>query len=150
MDIGEGNSNSNVRSAIEYGGYPNANSTPSSVTAGDSLKGVPGNRGSSIFDALNTRSSQDSNDTATTYAQYLASGTGNGRRIVTVAIGGTWSGNGNNANTPVLGFANFFLNVSYSGTSGPICATYIGPGSLNGTSSGGADGTKLYSVMLYQ
>lgn len=150
VDIGEGNSNSNVRTAIEYGGYPNANSSPSSISTGDSLKGVPGNRGTSIFDALNTRAGQDSNDTATTYSDYIASGTGNGRRIVTVAIAGAWSGNGNNAHTSVIGFANFFLGPSYSGTSGPICATYIGPASLNGNGSGGTDGTKVYSVMLYQ
>jgi hypothetical protein len=150
VDIGEGNSNSNVRTAIEYGGYPNANSTPSSVSAGDSLKGVPGNRGTSIFDALANRVAQDSNVSAATYSDYIASGTGNGRRIVTVAIGGAWSGNGNNAHTTVLGFANFFLDTTYSGSSGPICATYIGPASLNGNGSGGSDGTKVYSVMLFQ
>jgi Flp pilus assembly protein TadG len=150
VDIGEGNSNSNVRTAIEWGGYPNANSTPSSLYAGESLGGVPGNRGTSIFDSLNARAEQDSNDTSTTYADYVASGTGNGRRIVTVAIGGTWSGSGNNAQTTVLGFANFFLNTSYSGTSGPICATYIGPASMNGNGSGASDGTKIYSVNLFQ
>ena len=150
VDIGEGNSNSNVRTAIMYGTYPNANSNPSSVSAGDTLGGVPGNRGTSIFDALDSRAGQDSNDTSTTYSDYIASGTGNGRRIVTVAIAGPWSGNGNNAHTTVLGFANFFLAPSYSGTSGPICATYIGPASMNGNGSGGTDGTKIYSVMLYQ
>jgi hypothetical protein len=150
VDIGEGNSNSNVRNAIEYGGYPNPNSNPSSLATGNSLGGVPGNRGSSIFDALNTRAQQDSNDTATTYAAYEASGTGNGRRIVTVAIGGAWSGNGNNASTTIVGFANFFLLPSYSGSSGAICAVYIGPASANGNSSGGTDGTKIYSTMLYQ
>lgn len=150
VDIGEGNSNSNVRTAIVWGGYPNANSNPSSISTGDSLSGVPGNRGTSIFDSLAARSAQDSNDTSTTYADYLASGTGNGRRVVTVAIAGAWSGNGSNAHTPVLGFANFFLNPTYSGTSGPICATYIGPASLNGNGSGGSDGTKVYSVMLFQ
>ena len=150
VDIGEGNSNSNVRSAIEYGGYPNANSSPSSLATGNTLGGVPGNRGSSIFDALSTRAAQDSNDTATTYAAYEASGTGNGRRIVTVAIGGAWSGNGNNASTTIVGFANFFLLPTYSGSSGAICAVYIGPASLNGNGSGGTDGTKVYSVMLYQ
>ena len=93
---------------------------------------------------------QDTDDTSTNYADYMASGTGNGRRIVTVAIGGTWSGNGNNASTPVLGFANFLLNTTYSGTSGPICATYIGPGDLNGYASAGTDSTKVYSNMLYQ
>jgi Flp pilus assembly protein TadG len=150
VDVGEGNSNANVRTAIEYGGYPNANSTPSSVATGDSLKGVPGNRGTSIFDALAIRAGQDTNDTATTYAAYLSSGTGNGRRVVTVAIGGTWSGNGNNAHTPVLGFANFFLNTTYSGTSGPICATYIGPADINGSGTGGTDGTKYYVNFLYK
>ena len=150
VDIGEGNSNSNVRSAIEYGGYPNPGSTPSSVSTGDTLKGVPGNRGTSIFDALDGRASQDTDTSSTTWAQYKSTGTGNGRRIVTVAIGGAWSGNGNNAHTTVLGFANFFLENSYSGTSGPICATYIGPGDLTGNGSGASDGTKVYSNMLYQ
>ena len=150
VDIGEGNSNSNVRTAIEYGGYPNPDSSPSSVSAGDSLKGVPGNRGTSIFDALANRAAQDTDDSSTTWAQYKAAATGNFRRVVTVAIASAWSGNGNNAHTTVLGFANFFLDASYSGTSGPICATYIGPGDLNGNGSGGTDGTKIYSNMLYQ
>lgn len=150
VDIGEGNSNSNVRTAIEYGGYPNANSSPSSVSTGDSLKGVPGNRGTSIFDALRIRAEQDTDLTSLTWAAYQASGTGNGRRVVTVAIAGPWSGSGNNAHTTVLGFANFLLEPIYAGTSGPICATYIGTGDLNGMGSGGSDGTKVYSVMLYQ
>jgi Flp pilus assembly protein TadG len=150
VDIGEGNSNSNVRDAILSGGYPNANSNPSSLAAGNTLGGVPGNRGSSIFDALNTRAGQDTDDTSTTYAQYVASGTGNDRRVVTVAIAGTWNGSGSNASTPILGFANFFLNTSYSGTSGGICATYIGPANSTGSSSGGTDGTKIYTNVLYQ
>jgi Flp pilus assembly protein TadG len=150
VDIGEGNSNANVRVAIQYGGYPNANSFPSSVSTGDSLSGVPGNRSTSIFDALANRAAQDTNDTSTTYAQYKASGTGNGRRIVTVAIAGTWSGHGTNVSMPVLGFANFLLEPTYSGTSGPICATYIGPGDLTGAGSGGTDGASVYSNVLYQ
>ena len=150
VDIGEGNGTSGIRPAIEYGGYPNANSTPSSITAGMNLVSDPGNRGSSIFGALSNRVNQDTDITSTTWDQYKASGTGNGRRVVTVAMVGTWSGQGHNANAPVLGFANFFLNSSYSGSSGPICATYIGPGSLTGTSSGGTDGTKIYSNILYQ
>ena len=150
VDIGEGNSNNNVRTAIEWGGYPNANSNPSSVGTGNLIDGVPGNRGTSIFDALAARAAQDTNDTSTTYMDYMDSGTGNGRRIVTVAIAGTWSGNGNNASTPVLGFANFLLNTTYSGTSGPICATYIGPGDPNGYASAGTDSTKVYTNMLYQ
>jgi hypothetical protein len=150
VDIGEGDSNSNVRNAILYGGYPNANSSPSSVSAGDALGSVPGNRGTSIFDALNARAQQDTDDSSTTWAQYKADGTGNGRRVVTVAIGAQWSGNGANASTPIFGFANFLLDTSYSGTSGPICATYIGPGNTSGTSSGATDSTQVYSDVLYQ
>ncbi len=150
VDIGEGNSNSNVRTAITSGGYPNANSNPSSIATGDTVNGVPGNRGSSIFSALQSRVDQDTDTTSTTYSQYLSNGTGNGRRVVTVMVAGTWSGNGSNASTPVLGFANFFLETTYSGSSGPICALYIGPGDLNGNASGGTDSTKVYSNVLYQ
>jgi Flp pilus assembly protein TadG len=150
VDVGEGNGNSAVRTSIEYGGFPNANSTPSSVAAGDTLSSVPGNRGTSIFSSLTTRARQDTDDVSLTYALYKSTGTGNGRRIVTVSIAGTWSGNGANASTPVLGFANFFLDVNYSGSSGPICATYIGPGDLTGSGSGGSDGTKVYSNVLYK
>ena len=150
VDIGEGNGNSNVRTAITSGGYPNANSSPSSISAQDTIGGVPGNRGSSIFDALQSRVDQDTDTTSTTYAQYQSGGTGNGRRVVTVIIGGTWSGNGANASTPVLGFANFFLESTYSGNSGPICALYIGPANLSGNSSGGSDSTKVYTNVLYK
>jgi len=150
VDIGEGNSNSNVRSAIISGGYPNANSNPSTLAVGNTLSGVPGNRGSSIFDALRARAQQDTDDISTTYEQYKAAGTGNGRRVVTVAIAGTWNGNGSNAQTPILGFANFFLDTNYVGTSGGICATYIGPANTTGSSSGGTDGTKIYTNILYQ
>ena len=150
VDIGEGNGTSGIRPAIEFGGYPNPNSTPSSVNVGDSLISDPGNRGASIFGAINNRSAQDTDTTSATYADYKSAGTGNGRRIITVAVVGTWSGSGHNANAPVLGFANFFLDPSYSGTSGPICATYIGPGDLTGKGSGGTDGTKVYSNFLYQ
>ena len=71
-------------------------------------------------------------------------------RVITVAIAGTWSGHGANAATPALGFANFFLNTTYSGTSGAICATYIGPGNLSGSSSGASDSTKIYTNVLYK
>ena len=150
VDIGEGNSNSNVRTAIINGGYPNANSSPSSVGAGDTLGGVPGNRGSSIFDALATRAAEDTDDTSASYSQYKTGGTGNGRRVVTVAVAGTWSGNGANASTTIVGFANFFLSTSYSGTSGAICAAYIGPANMNSPGAGGTDGTKVYANYLYQ
>jgi Flp pilus assembly protein TadG len=149
-DLGQGNGNSSLRGVIVYGGYPNSGSTPSSVYAGMSLSGVPGNRGTTIFDSLAERAAQDTDDVSTTYATYIAGGTGNGRRIITTPIGdpSTWSGNGNGSET-VLGFANFFLDPSYSGSSGAICATYIGPANMNGLSGGGSDGTKIYYNVLF-
>jgi Flp pilus assembly protein TadG len=152
VDLGQGNGNSSLRAAIEYGGYPNASSSPSSVSVGTVLGGVPGNRGASIFGAMSTRASQDTDIASTTWAQYQSSGTGNGRRIVTAPIvdPATWAGNGANANATVVGFGNFLIDPSYSGSSGPICATYIGPGDLTGTGSGGTNGTTVYSNILYQ
>src|SRR5262249_13423476 len=43
IDLGQGNGNSALTNLIVYGGYPNADSTPSSVSAGMYLNGVPGN-----------------------------------------------------------------------------------------------------------
>ncbi len=151
VDIGQGNSNSNLRTAITFGTYPNSSSSPSSLYVGMTLGGVPGNRGSSIFDALQDRVDQDTDTSSTTYAQYQTTGTGNGRRIITVPIANpnTWSGNGNGT-AVVVGFANFFLHTSYSGTSGPICAYYVGPANLNGSSSGRTDSTKIYYNVLYR
>jgi hypothetical protein len=150
VDIGEGNSNANVQTAITYGGWPNANSTPSSVSTGNIEQGVPGNRGTSIDTGLNNRVALDTDPNSLTYAAYEALGQGNGRRIITVMVAGTWAGTGSNVDTPVLGFANFFLQPSYSGSSGPLCATYIGPGTINGSSSGATDSTKIYTNVLFQ
>jgi Putative Tad-like Flp pilus-assembly len=154
VDIGEGNGTSGIRDAIVNGGYPNPDSNPSSVGAGTVLYQNPGNRGSSIFSALSTRSDQDTDQVSTTWAQYQSAGIGNGQRVVTVPIGdpSTWTGHGSNYNVTVVGFGNFLLDPasSISGSSGPICATYIGPGNLNGNASGGTNGANVYSVKLYE
>ena len=154
VDLGQGNGNSSLRGVIVYGGYPNPSSTPSSVSAGMYLGGVPGNRGSSIFDATAQRSAQDPNQTSTTWSDYKSAGLGNGRRIITVAINDPSKTVccGNNSAYWIIGFANFLLDpsVNISGSSGPICATYIGPGNLNGASSGAINSQVLYSNFLYQ
>ncbi len=157
VNIGQGNATSAIRSAIEYGGYPNSSSTPSTLYAGEDLGQDPGNKGSSIFDALAARSEQDPDQTDLTVPAYetsLLAGTANGRRIVTAPImdPSTWSGNGNNANATMIGFGNFLLDpgATIEGSSGPICATYIGPADINGVGSGGSDGTKIYVNFLYQ
>ena len=160
VDLGQGNGNNNLRKAIVYGGWPNALSIPSEVDSGDVLNDVTGNRGSSIFDALAERSAQDPDQTSLTWTQYQALqvansvNRGNNRRIITAAINNPAlaAGHGANGTVTVIGFGNFLLDpsVTISGSSGPICATYIGLASLSGDGSGGTDGTKFYSVALFK
>src|ERR1700674_1116887 len=84
VDIGEGKATSAIRSAIEYGGYPNSSSTPSTLYSGEDLFQDPGNKGQSIFAALAARSNQDPDQTDTTVSAYeaaLLAGRANGRRV---------------------------------------------------------------------
>lgn len=148
VNIGQGGTTNSVRNAVTYSSYPNSSAQPATVTAGDTLFTASGSR-STIFGALSDRASQDSDDASSNWAEYRVAGLGNGRRVITVPVAGTWTGTGNSAQTTVLGFANFFLKTQYEG-SGSICATYIGPGNLNGAVTGGTDGTKVYSLTLYQ
>ena len=154
VNLGQGDGTSNLRKAIVFGGWPNALSTPSEVDSGDTINDVSGNRGTSIFDALAERSNQDPDQTSRTWEQYKAAKTGNGRRVVTVAVNNPAlaSGSGSNGTVTVIGFANFLLDpaATISGSSGPICATYIGPGNLAGSGSGGTSGNDIYTVVLYK
>jgi len=161
VDLGQGNGTSNLRKAIVFGGYPNEFTVPSSLAAGDSIEGVPGNRANPSGDALGERFGQDIDQTSLTLAQYQASltaGTANGRRIVTSLIDdpNLSSGTGANYTIKAIGFGNFLLYPSsyyingFPGGSGEYCAIYIGPASTSGVSSGGTDGTSLYQVMLFR
>jgi Flp pilus assembly protein TadG len=154
VDIGQGEGTSNLRTAIVYGGYPNSLSVPSVIDTGDQLGDVTGNRGASIFSALGERSLQDPDQTSLTWEQYKAAGTGNYRRVVTVAINdpALAGGNGSNGHVTVIGFANFLLDpgLTIAGSSGPICGTYIGPGNLNGSGAAATDATVVYSTALFQ
>jgi len=95
---------------------------------------------------------EDTDTTSTTYAQYLASGTGNAERVVFVPVN---SGPPNYTN---LGFAGFFLlNASYySGLGGndSACAEYIGTyvqGAAGQQVSGLAPGgSGAFHIKLYQ
>jgi len=62
------------------------------------------------------------------------------------------AGHGANGTVTVIGFGNFLLDPAntISGSSGPICATYIGVANLSGDASGGTDGTKFYAVALFK
>ena len=154
VNLGQGTGTSNLDKAIIYGGYPNSLSVPSVVDSGDNLFDVPGNRGSSVFTSLAARSAQDPDQTSLTWDAYKTAGIGNDRRIVTAAINNPAlaSGNGSNGTVTIIGFGNFLLDpaATISGSSGPICATYIGPANLEGSGSGVTDGTTVYTIALFR
>src|SRR5262249_2887446 len=154
IDLGQGQGASDLTQVIEYGGYPNASSTPSYVTANMWIGDIPGNKATKVQDAVADRSAQDTDQTSTTNPRDRAAGTGNGRRIVTAPVDDPTlaTGSGNNGQSWIIGFGNFLLDpsVTINGSSGPICATYIGPANGNGFGSGGSDSTKVYMTILYQ
>jgi hypothetical protein len=101
------------------------------IYIGDQVPMVGGGR-TTEGDALNVRVLEDSNTSANTFAEYLSSGNGNGRRIVGLPI--------NSGPTVVapyddtfiaVGVGAFFLKPAgvYSALTGhdPFCAEYIGP-----------------------
>jgi Flp pilus assembly protein TadG len=101
------------------------------IYIGDPVPMVGGNK-TTEGSALATRVNEDSDTTATTYAQYIADGTGNGRRIIGVPIN-----SGPIVVAPytdafiAVGIGAFFLETAdvYNAITGstPICAEYIGP-----------------------
>jgi hypothetical protein len=110
------NSAASLRQAIVSG-------DTNSVTIGSSLSMDNGAKNTEMA-AIGDRSSLDTDTTSTTYAQYQASRTGNGARVVVVAV------NSGAPNYTAAGFAAFFLLTpdSYSGLHGndSACAEYIG------------------------
>ncbi len=98
-------------------------------------------------DALIARVRQDTDQISETYAEYEASGAGNGRRIIVAPI---------NLGLPggyeIVQFAAFFLRTEaeYAAASGgnkPFCAEYIGP-YVQGATNPGAGGPGYYVVRL--
>jgi hypothetical protein len=154
VDLGQGTGTSALRSGVLWGGYPNADSNPNHVSVGDSVDGISGNRGASIFSVTAERSNLDPDQSSLTWEAYKAAGIGNGRRIITVPVNDPIfaSGSSNNFVVKIIGFANFLLapGSTISGNSGPLCATYIGPASSNSWSTGGTDGRNVYVSMLFQ
>ena len=95
-------------------------------------------------DSLINRVNQDTDNTSATFAEYQASDTGNGRRLVGVPIT-TWF-----PEYRVIGFAAFFrLLPSEYPQSGnkSFCAEYVGP-YVQGSWHPGAGGPGAYVVRL--
>ncbi|MBZ5590933.1 MAG: Tad domain-containing protein [Acidobacteriia bacterium] len=102
--------------------------------------------------AIAMRVEEDTDTTSTTYAQYLSNGTGNGERVVMVAVN-----NGAPSYTNV-GFAGFFLlnDSAYTGLKGndSACGEYIGTFVQGAAGQGGSGlapgGSGAYHIKLYQ
>jgi hypothetical protein len=97
--------------------------------------------------AIADRVLEDADTSSTTYAHYIANGTGNGERVVLVPV------NGGAPNYTNLGFAGFFLldSGSYSGLHGndSACAEYIGAW-VKGVVMPQGGGSGAYDLKLYQ
>jgi len=127
------------------------------LAIGDTIVGAAGNRGTES-DALRERYGQDTDTQSNTYAEYMTSGEGNGRRLVIVPVNDP-------ATNVVLGFAAFFLhpNICKSEVGGqgggggvgggqndvaPCCAEYVGsalvPGRRGAGSTPGAFRVRLF------
>jgi Flp pilus assembly protein TadG len=137
IDVGQGNGNSALHDAIVNNDYNLAEP----LTVGSSLDMVPGNK--HVGPAVDERFNQDTDTVAATYRTY----TGNGRRVLVVAV--------NNAGDPgqVVGFAAFFLppnNPCVGENKLPCCAEYLGPAVLSGKHKGAATAAGLYKVKLFR
>lgn len=103
--------------------------------------GAKGTMGSAVVERI----SQDANSTATSYASYVASGIGSGRRIVAMPI------NVGHPTYRIVQIGAFFLSeVGRYGQGGnqAWCAEYLGPWVQGAKTKGAADGSGAYIVRL--
>ena len=115
------------------------------ITVGQPVTMTGGNK-QTERDALIERVNQDTNPSATTYAEYQPSGTGSSRRLVAVPI------NSGHPNNIVVGIALFFLlrrPITPREAIQPWCAEYVGP-YVQGGDHQGAGGPGAYVVRLVQ
>jgi Flp pilus assembly protein TadG len=109
----------------------------STITIGDPVPMVGGNKNTEGA-ALDSRVNEDSDPTSATYADYMALGKGNGRRVIGVPV------NSGPPSFDAIGIAEFFLlptpaYLAVTGTT-PICAEFVGP-YVEGSSHPGAGAT---------
>jgi hypothetical protein len=114
------------------------------IQIGDQIDTIPGQRNSleqEVTGALAQRASIDTDSTSLTYAQYAASESGNGSRLLRVPI--NWSGE-------VIGFATFFLPAQPCDARGwPCCAEFVSNQVLMGGKVSAGTSGKVYRVKLF-
>jgi hypothetical protein len=138
----EETSASNIREAIE-GDYQTR-----PLAVGETVAMTGGSK-QTQQDSIVNRVGQDTDSVSRTYDEYVAAGTGNGRRLVVVPIN-TWR-----PDYRVVGFATFFLLESsvYQAANGgnkPFCGEFVQAGYVEGSHHQGAGGTGGYVVRLVQ
>lgn len=133
------NSAASLRQAIVSG-------DTDTVTIGQSVDMDNGAKNTEMS-AIGERVAEDTDTTSTSYAQYVSNRTGNGARVVVVAV------NSGSPNYTALGFAAFFLLDSsyYSGLGGndSACAEYIGAWT-QGQAYPSGTGSGAYHLRLVQ
>jgi hypothetical protein len=137
IDVGQGNGNSALHDAIV-----NRDFDTTRLDLGDVIDTVPGNK--HVGPAMQERFDQDTDTSSTTYSDYQASNTGNGRRLMYVPIN-------NPANQTIIGFATFFLPPNACGSNNqPCCAEYVGASALLGSTRSPAapQSNRVYAVKL--
>ncbi len=147
INLGQGNSNPGIGDVLDNNTTYNLN-----ITVGTDIPWVPGQKHVGPF--VNTRFYQDTNTTAGTYADYLAAGNGNGRRLLIVPINDPTLSSASGA-AHVVGFGLFFLQNDFTSLYGnvdPLCGEYVGSGTLNSLQPGPTPGTPgtYYAVQLFQ
>jgi Flp pilus assembly protein TadG len=114
------------------------------IAIGDQIDTIPGQRNSleqEVTGALAQRASNDTDTTSTTYAEYAASQSGNGSRVLRVPI--NWSGE-------VIGFATFFVPKQPCDARGwPCCAEFVSNQVLMGGNTSAGSSGKVYRVKLF-
>jgi len=137
IDLGQGNGNAALHDAIV-----NRDFDSNLLDIGDPIDTVPGNK--HVGPAMQVRFDQDTDTSSTTYAEYRSSNTGNGRRIMHVAIN-------NPANDTIIGFATFFLQPNACGSNNqPCCAEYVSASAVLGSTGQPAapQSNRAYAVKL--
>jgi len=112
-------------------------------TVGD-IVNMTGGAKQTMLSALEARIAQDTNTTAATYANYLAAGNGNGRRLVAAPV------NRGSPSYQIVQIGAFFLrpaNQYNSGGNNPWCAEYVGSW-VQGSRYKGVEATGAYVVRL--
>ena len=126
-----------IRADIEY------DQMDFTVTVGQSINMTGGDKQTEL-DALGVRIGQDTDQTSSTYEDYIALGHGNGRRLVGVPV------NTGSPNYTVVQIAAFFLppaNTFSKGGNSPWCAEYVGAW-VQGAKNKGASESGAYVVRL--